>query len=70
MGLVNASHTSTESESEESEQFHFLPITAYESDACDPVTRLFESQAEAEAQEPTNHNAEFILWLPLMTLTI
>ena len=35
----------------------------------DPVkSRLSESQAEAE--EATNHNAGFILWLPLTTPTI
>ena len=43
--------------------------SAYDSDAYDPVkTRLSKSQAEAE--EPTNHNAGFILWLPLTTPTI
>ena len=31
-------------------------------------TRLSESQAEAE--EPTNHNAGFILWLQLTTPAI
>ena len=47
----------------------FSSDSAYDSDAYDPVkTRLLESQAEAE--EPTNHNAGFILWLPLMTPTI
>ena len=47
----------------------FSSDSAYDSDAYDPVkTRLSESQAEAE--EPTNHNAGFILWLPLTTLTI
>ena len=49
--------------------FQFLLI--YDSDAYDPVkTRLSESQAEAEVQEPANHNARFILWLPLTTLAI
>ena len=38
----------------------FSSDSAYDSDAYDPVkTRLSESQAEAE--EPTNHNAGFIL---------
>ena len=47
----------------------FSSDSAYDSDAYDPVkTRLSESQAEAE--EPTNHNARFILWLPLTTPTI
>ena len=44
---------------------------AYVSDAYDPVkTRLSESKAEPE--EPTNHNAVFILcnWLLLTTPTI
>ena len=45
-----------------------VPFSSY-SDAYDPVkTRLSESQAEAEAQEPTNHNAGFILRLPLTTI--
>ena len=43
----------------------FSSDSAYDSDAYDPVkTRLSESQAEAE--EPTNHNAGFILWLRLL----
>ena len=47
----------------------FSSDSAYDSDAYDPVkTRLSESQAERE--EPTKHNARFILWLPLMTPTI
>ena len=47
----------------------FSSDSAYDSDAYNPVkTRLSESQAEAE--EPTNHNARFILWLPLTTPTI
>ena len=38
----------------------FSSYSAYDSDAYDPVkTRLSESQAEAK--EPTNHNARFIL---------
>ena len=49
----------------------FSSDSAYDSDAYDPVkTRLLESQAEAEAQEPTNHNAVFILRLLLTTPTI
>ena len=49
----------------------FSSDSAYDSDAYDPVkTRLSESQAEAEAQEPTNRNVQFILWFPLMTRTI
>ena len=47
----------------------FSSDSAYDSDANDPVkTRLSESQAEA--QEPTNHNAGFILQLLLMTPAI
>ena len=47
----------------------FSSDSAYDSDAYDPVkTRLSESQAEVE--EPTNCNAVFILWLPLMNRTI
>ena len=47
----------------------FSSDSAYDSDAYDPVkTRLSESEAEAE--EPTNHNAGFILWLLLTTPTI
>ena len=47
----------------------FSSDSAYVSDAYDPVkTRLSESQAESE--EPTNHNAGFILWLPLTTPAI
>ena len=46
----------------------FSSDSAYDSDAFDPVkTRLSESQAEAE--EPTNHNAGFI-WFTLTTPTI
>ena len=46
----------------------FCSDSAYDSDAYDPVkTRLSESQAEAE--EPPNHNAGFILWIPLTTPT-
>ena len=42
----------------------FSSHSAYDFDAYNPVkTRLSESQAEAE--EPTNHNAGFILWFPL-----
>ena len=42
----------------------FSSDSAYDSDAYDPMkTRLSESQAEAE--EPTNHIAGFIPWLPL-----
>ena len=49
----------------------FSSDSASDSDACDPVkTKLLGSQAEAEAQEPTNHNARFILRLPLTTPTI
>ena len=49
----------------------FSSDSAYDSDAYDPVkTRLSESQAEAEAQEPTNHNAVFILRLLLTTPAI
>ena len=44
----------------------FSSDSAYDSDAYDPVkTRLSKSQAEAE--EPTNHNAGFVLWPPLTT---
>ena len=47
----------------------FSSDSTYDSNAHDPVkTRLSESQAEAEKQ--TNHNAGFILWLPLTTPTI
>ena len=47
----------------------FSSDSAYDSDAYDPVkTRFLESQAEAE--EPTNHNAGFFLWIPLATPTI
>ena len=47
----------------------FSSDSAYDSDADDPVKpRLSESQAEAE--EPTNHNAGFILLLPLTTPTV
>ena len=47
----------------------FSSDSAYDFDAYDPVkTRLSESQAEVE--EPVNHNAAFILWLPLTTPTI
>ena len=47
----------------------FSSDSAYDSDAYDPVkTRLSASQAEAK--EPTNHNAMFILWLPLTAPTI
>ena len=47
----------------------FSSDSAYDPDAYDPVkTRLSESQAEAE--EPSNHNAAFILWIPLATPTI
>ena len=47
----------------------FSSDSAYDSNAYDPVkTRLSESQAEAE--EPTNHKARFILRLPLTTPTI
>ena len=47
----------------------FSSDSAYDSDTYDPVkTRLSESQAEAE--EPTNHNARCILWLLLTTPTI
>ena len=47
----------------------FSSDSAYDSDAYDLVkTRFLESQAEA--QEPTNHNAGFILWLPLTTPTM
>ena len=49
----------------------FSSDSAYDSDAYDPVkTRLSESQAEEEAQEPTNHNVGFILRLQLTTPTI
>ena len=38
----------------------FSSDSTCDSDAYDPVkTRLSESQAEAEVQEPTNHNARF-----------
>ena len=47
----------------------FSSDSVYDSDAYDPVkTRL--SELQAEAQEPTNHNAGFILRLPLATPTI
>ena len=47
----------------------FSSDLAYDSDAYDPVkTRLLKSQAEAK--EPTNHNAGFILWIRLTTPTI
>ena len=47
----------------------FSSDSAYDSDVYDLVkTRLSESQAEPE--EPTNHNAGFILWLPLTTPTV
>ena len=49
----------------------FSSDSTYDSNAYmyDPVkTRLLESRAEA--QEPTNHNAGFILRLPLMSPTI
>ena len=46
----------------------FSSDSAYDSDAYDPVkTGLLESQAEAVAQEPTNHNARIILRLLLTT---
>ena len=46
----------------------FSSDSAYDSDAYDLVkTKLSESQAEAE--EPSNYNAGFIIWLPLTTLT-
>ena len=49
--------------------FPFSSNSAYDSDVYDPMkTRLSESQAEAE--EPTHHNAGFILWLPVTTPTI
>ena len=47
----------------------FSSDSTYDSDAYDSVkTRLSESQAEAE--EPTNHNAGFTLWSLLTTPTI
>ena len=51
----------------------FSSDSTYDSNAYDPVkTRLLESQAEAEAeaQEPANHKAMFILGLLLTTPTI
>ena len=49
----------------------FSSNSACNSDTYDLVkARFLESQAEAEVQEPTNHNTGFILWLPLMTPTI
>ena len=78
IGVVSGVISSTESESEESERsganypsgtVPFSSDSAYDCDAYDLVkTRLSESQAEAE--EPTNDNAVFILWLPLTTPTI
>ena len=56
IGVVSGVITSTESESEESEHFHFFD-SVYDSVAYDPVkTRLSES--EAEAKEPTNRKAQ------------
>ena len=51
----------------------FSSDSAYDSDAYDPAvkTRLSESHAmQGEAEESANHNALFILWLPLTTPTI
>ena len=69
IGVVSGVLSSTESQSEESERFHFLLIPL-DSNTYDPVkTRLLKSQAKA--QEPTNHIISgFILWLLLMTLRI
>ena len=55
IGVVSGVISSTESESEESERFHFLPIPLLTPTAYDPVkTRLSESQAEAEGKRK-NH---------------
>ena len=49
--------SSTESESEEWERFHFLSDSVYDCVAYDPVkTRL--SETEAEAEEPANRKAQ------------
>ena len=54
IGAVSGVIKLTESESEESERFHFLQIFIYNSVAFDAVkSRL--SELEAEAEEPTNH---------------
>ena len=47
----------------------FSSDSTYDSDAYDPV-KMRLSELQAEAEEPTNHNAAFILWLLLSTLTI
>ena len=58
VGVVVGVISSTESESKESERFHFLAAySVYDSVAYDPVkTRLSESEAEAE--EPTNRKVQ------------
>ena len=49
----------------------FSSDSTHDSGVYDQVkTRLSELQAEAEAQELTNHKAGFILRLPLTTPTI
>ena len=47
-----------ESESEESERFHFLPIPL--DSVAYVLMKTSLSELEAEAEEPTNHNACFL----------
>ena len=52
------------------QRLHFSCEENMQSFRTRPKTRLLESQAEAEVQEPTDHNAVFILPLLLTTPTI
>ena len=72
IGVASGVISSTESESEELERFHSVPILLMTPTLMTPwkLSCRSGSQAEAEAQEPTNHNARFILRLPLTTPTI
>ena len=47
----------------------FSSDSAYDSDTYDPV-KIRLSELQAEAEEPTNHNTGFIIWLPFTTPTI
>ena len=58
--LQSRSRSRSRNRSRKNQNGSIFSDSAYDSDAYDPVkTRLSESQAEAE--EPTNHNAGFIL---------